>query len=305
MSEPNAANVLSALSRQVERLADAAAGAAVSIRSHGRPVASGFVWQPGVVVTASDALEVDDDASVTTAGGEAIQAQLAGRDPTTDIAVLRVSEDLAKPVGAGLSEAARVGQMVLAVGRGKDGVTASLGMVSAAGGPWQSRRGGGIDSLVRLDMRLEPQAEGGIVVDSEGRLIGMAVLGPRRKVLVIPMPTIERIAPKLLAEGRIRRGYLGVGVHPIRLDEALAAVHALPERRAIIVVGLDPDGPARKAGVLVGDVVVALDGEAVPGPRSLVARLTPETVDRSVELKLLRAGQMTTARVTVGANPAS
>ena len=117
------------------------------------------------------------------------------------------------------------------------------------------------------------------------------------------MSTIERVGAQLLADGRIRRGYLGVGLHGISLDEALAASLSLPDRRAIMVVSVDPNGPARTAGILVGDVIVGFDGEAVSGVRSLFARLTPESVGKSAELKMLRAGQIATARVAIGASP--
>jgi S1-C subfamily serine protease len=177
-------------------------------------------------------------------------------------------------------------------------------MVSVAGGPWQGMRGGTIDSLIRLDMRLSRRSEGGLVADSEGRWLGMAVFGPRQTTLVIPMSTIERVGAQLLADGRIRRGYLGVSLHGIRLDEALAASLSLPDRRAIMVISVDPNGPARTAGVLVGDVIVGFDGEPVTGVRSLFARLTPESVGRSAEVKMLRAGQIATASVAIGASPA-
>jgi S1-C subfamily serine protease len=302
MSQATASNPMLALSRRLEELADAAAGAVVGVRSHGRHVASGFVWQPGAVVTASDAIESSDDLSVTLSG-TSVAAQLAGRDGATGTAVLRVAEGLPEPLRLAASDGARVGQLALALGRTPEGIVASLGMVSTAGGPWQSRRGGRIDRLVRLDMRLSAACEGGIVVDGEGALVGMALLGPHRRPVVIPAATIERVAPRLLAEGRIPRGYLGVGLHPIRLDDALAAVHALTDKRASMVVSVDPDGPARKAGVLVGDVVVALDGEPVPGLRSLLAKLTPESVGHVAELKLLRAGQIATAKVAIAARP--
>jgi S1-C subfamily serine protease len=132
----------------------------------------------------------------------------------------------------------------------------------------------------------------------------MTVFGPRQTTLVIPMSTIERVGAQLLADGRIRRGYLGVGLHGIRLDEALAASLSLPDRRAIMVLSVDPNGPACTAGILVGDVIVGFDGEAVSGVRSLFARLTPESVGKSAELKMLRAGQIATARVAIGASPA-
>lgn len=304
MSDPIAVNPLLALSGQLQQLADGAAGTIVSVRSHGHAVASGFTWKPGLIVTASDALEADDEISVVAAGGRSIQAQLAGRDPTTDIAVLRLAEDLPAPAPTPASGEVRVGQMVVALGRGREGLSAHLGCVSVAGGAWQSRRGGRIDQLIRLDMRLDRHAEGGVVVDAEGHVLGMAVFGPRRKPLVIPMSTIETIAPKLVADGRIRRGYLGVGVHPVRLDEAVATAHALSERRATMIVSVDPNGPAGKAGLLLGDVIVAFGGEPMAGLRSLYARLSPESVDKPVELKILRAGQMTSANVTIGASPA-
>jgi S1-C subfamily serine protease len=238
------------------------------------------------------------------ADGRTVAATLAGRDPTTDIAVLRLSDGPLRPLQAAASSGARVGQLVVAVGRGRDGISGNLGMVSSAGGPWQSMRGGSIDSLVRLDMRLDSRAEGGLVIDAEGAALGMSVLGPRRRPLVIPMATIERIGTRLLAEGRIRRGYLGLGLQPLRIDEALAQAHALSNRRGIMVVSLDPNGPARAAGVHVGDIIVGLDGEAVPGVRSLHSRLTPESIGKSAELRIVRAGQIATAVVTIGASPA-
>jgi S1-C subfamily serine protease len=304
MSEQIAANPLLALSRQLEQLVEGVADTIVSVRSHGRSVASGFAWRPGIIVTASDALEADDEISIIAAGGKPIRAEFAGRDPTTDIAVLRLAEDLPAPAPVLASQEVGIGQMVLALGRGKEGVIATLGCVSVAGGTWQSQRGGRIDRLIRLDLRLDRQAEGGIVVNAEGGILGMAVFGPRRKPLIIPMPTIEHIAPKLLADGRIRRGYLGVGLHPVRLDETFATAHALPGRRATMIVSVDPSGPAGKAGVLLGDIIVSLDGEPVAGLRSLFALLSPESVDKAVELKILRAGQMTSTSVTIGVSPA-
>jgi S1-C subfamily serine protease len=301
MQDPAGANPFVALSSHVAGLLDRVAAATVGVRSHGRLVASGIVWKPGVVVTASDALEADDDLSLILADGKTVPAQLAGRDSTTDIAVLRAGEGLSGPALPPATGTVKVGHLVVAAGRGNDGPIAVLGMVSVVGGRWQSMRGGQIDGLVRLDLRLEPRAEGSLVVDAEGRFLGMAVLGPRRRPLVIPAATVESIAPRLLAEGHIRRGYLGLGLHPIRLDEALAASHSLQDRRAIMVVSVDPKGPASKGGVLVGDVVLGLDGASIPGVRTLYARLTPESVGNVAQLKLLRAGQIVTAPVTIGA----
>jgi S1-C subfamily serine protease len=302
---PEPSNPLLALSASLAGLIENAASVVVGVRSHGRSVASGVVWRTNAVVTASDALETDDDISVALADGRAVEAKLAGRDPTTDIAVLRLGDGALQPPQAAASNGIQVGQLVVALGRGREGVTGNLGMVSVAGGPWQSMRGGSIDSLIRLEMRLEPRAEGGLVIDAEGAPLGMAVFGPRQKPLVIPMATVERIGARLLAEGRIRRGYLGLGLQPLRLDEALAQAHALPNRRGIMVVSLDPHGPARAAGMHVGDIIIGLDGEALPGVRNLHSRLTPESIGKSAELRIVRAGQIATAKVTVGASPVS
>jgi S1-C subfamily serine protease len=303
MSEPT--NPLLVLSHALSGLVESVANTLVGVRSHGRLVASGFAWKGDGAVTASDALEADDDISLLLADGRTVAATLAGRDPSTDLALLSARDGTLQPLQSSAAKGVRVGELVLALGRGREGVAANLGMVSTAGGPWQSLRGGSIDSLIRLDMRLEPLREGALVIDAEGASLGMAVLGPRRRPLVIPMATIARIAPRLLADGRIRRGYLGLGLQSLRLDEALAQAHALPSRRGIMVVSLDPNGPARAAGVHVGDIIISLDGEAVPGVRSLYARLTPESVGRNAELRMVRAGQIATARVTIGASPTS
>jgi S1-C subfamily serine protease len=300
---PEPTNALLSLSAKLTELIASAANVVVGVRSHGRLVASGFVWRTGAVVTASDALEADDDISLSLARGRTVAAELAGRDPTTDIAVLRVADATPQPLRAPASSDARVGQLVVALGRGREGIAANLGMVSVAGAAWQSMRGGNIDSLVLLDMRLDPRAEGGLVIDAEGAPLGMAVFGPRRRPLVIPTATIERIGAKLLVEGRIRRGYLGLGLQALRLDEALAQAHALADRRGIMIVSLDPNGPARAAGVHVGDIIVALNGKAVRGVRGLHARLTPESIGTSAELRIVRAGQIATASVTIGASP--
>lgn len=236
-------------------------------------------------------------------GGTVASAEVAGRDPTTAIAVLRLKGVSLQPVQPPAGKGQRVGLLALAIGRGNEGIIGSLGMVAVAGGPWQSQRGGGIDSLTRLDMRLDPRGEGSLVVDAEGAVLGMAVLGPHRRPLVIPMATIERVGAALLAEGRIRRGYLGLGLQPIRLDEALIQAHALPSRRGIMVVSLDPNGPARTAGLHVGDIIVGVDGQAVVGLRSLRSHLMPESVGRSAEVRVVRAGQIATHNVTIAASP--
>jgi S1-C subfamily serine protease len=305
MSNQSATDPLIALS---DRLADTVARAApgiVTVEGGRRLTASGLVWRPGVVVTADEALEADEDIFVTLPDGRRMAATLAGRDPSTDIAVLRIAAaDVPALPLSGTSEP-RPGQLAVAVGRRTEGPVASLGIVAVAAGPWRSMRGGQIDRLIRLDLRLDPRSEGGAVLDAGGQAIGMAVLGPRRSVLAIPAATIERVAEQLLARGRIARGYLGLGLQPVRLDEALARSLALADPRGVIVVSVDPQGPGHRSGVLLGDVVTAWNGEPVRGVREILRRLGSDAVGQKAELALVRAGKAALATVTVGERPAS
>jgi S1-C subfamily serine protease len=288
------------------RLADLVAGVApsvVAVHGRGRTAASGFVWRPGHVVTADEALEADGDLAVSLPDGRRVEATLLGRDPTTDVAVLKVDD--AETPALALDGAAdpRPGHLALAVGRREAETAAHFGIVQFAGGPWRSRRGGQIDRLIRLDLRLDPRSEGGVALDAGGRAIGMAVYGPRRTVLTIPSATIERVADQLARGRRIARGYAGLGLQPVWLDETTARSLDLPEGRGLIVVDVDPNGPGHRAGVLQGDIVAKWDGEPVRGMRELSARLGPESVGRTVAITVVRAGQPKALDLTVAERP--
>jgi S1-C subfamily serine protease len=289
-----------------DHLADLVAGVApsvVAVHGRGRAASSGFVWRPGRIVTADEALEADGPLAVTLPDRRRVEAILLGRDPATDVALLKIDDAEAPALPLDAADP-RPGHLVLAVGRREGEPAAHFGSVQVAGGPWRSQRGGQIDRLLRLDLRLEPRSEGGVVLDARGRAIGMAVHGPRRTVLAIPAATIERVADQLSRSGRIARGYAGLGLQPVRLDEATARSLDLPESRGLIVVDVDPDGPGRRAGVLQGDIVAKWDGEPVRGMRELSARLGPESVGRTVAITVIRAGQPTTLDLAVAERPA-
>jgi S1-C subfamily serine protease len=220
---------------------------------------------------------------VTLFGGDTVAALLVGRDPSTDIALLRVESDL-QPFS--LTKSPMVaGALVVAVGADEDASTVALGVVSRASGPWRSLRGGDIDARIELDMRLRKSAEGGLVLDAGGKAIGMAVFGPRRRVLVIPTATIERIAPKLASNGRIARGYLGLGLQP--------------------VMRVDPQGPGALAGLHQGDILVAWNGEPIRHVHSLLRALGPDSVGQTVTLGLRRAGDTRQVPLTIAERPAA
>jgi S1-C subfamily serine protease len=291
-----------------DRVADTVARVAPSIvvvEAPRRAGQSGFVWRPGVVVTAEEALEADDGISVILPDGQRVDATLVGRDPSTDVAVLRIAATGVPALALNAGVAPRAGELTLAVGRRREGPTANLGIVSVVGGPWRSLRGGQIERFIRLDLSLDRRSEGGVVLNAAGEATGMAVCGARRSVLSIPAATIERVAEQLLARGRIARGYLGLGLQPIRIDEALARSLSLSEPRGVIVISVDPQGPGHRSGVLLGDVVTAWNGEPVRGLREILQKLGPDAVGQTAELAILRAGKAATASVTVGERPAS
>jgi len=266
----------------------------VSVHSN-RSRSTGFAWRPGLIVTADEALSEEGELAVTF-GGQTITAQLVGRDPTTDIAVLRVDRSELRPIQLATSVVAP-GVLVTAVGAEESTPTAAFGVVSRATGPWRSLRGGEIDARIELDLRLRRTAEGGLVLDMTGQAVGMAVFGPRRRVLVIPSATIERVAPKLESQGRVARGYLGLGLQPVAIDGS--------DGSGTMVMSVDPHGPGAQAGIHQGDILISWNGEPIPHVQSLLRALGPESVGQTVALALSRTGQTQQVSLTITERPAT
>jgi len=259
----------------------------VSVHSH-RSQASGFVWKPGLIVTADEALAEEGEVSVKLADGTARPASIAGRDHTTDIALLRFdARDIAPAVLS--SVVPDLGSLSVVVAAEHGVATAALGAVSLVGGRWRSLRGGEIDARIELDVRLRPSHEGGLVLNAAGEAIGMAVRGVRR-VLVIPGATIGRVAGRLETHGRIARGYLGVGLQPIKLDDGVGAM----------VMSVDRSGPSAAAGIRQGDVIVGWNDEKLSGVRSLIRSLGPDSVGSVVDVAILRGGEPVRIKLTIG-----
>jgi S1-C subfamily serine protease len=184
---------------------------------------------------------------------------------------------------------------------GLGGAAVRLGAVHSVGLAWHSRAGGRIDQRIVLDLRLGRGEEGGPVVDAAGKLLGISTLGPRRRVLAIPTATVERVLEPLLTKGRVARGWLGAAVQPVLVPEALR--DEAGQAQGLMVLGVTRDGPAAQAGVLMGDILVALDGAAVAGASQLAGLLGPEAVGKPVELRLIRAGAVQSLTATVGERP--
>jgi S1-C subfamily serine protease len=268
----------------------------------GRHHVSGILWRPDVVVTSAQELPGRTEFNLRRAGSQ-FTAQLAGRDPGTNIALLRLAQPIETTLPQAASAPPRVGALALLVGADDTGApTGRLGMVHATGPEWHSQAGGKIDALVRLDVRLGVD-EGGPVLDAAGGLLGMSTAGPRRRALVIPVATINRVLDPLLAEGRIARGWLGVGLQPVMVPDSLRA--AAGRDSAMMVVSLAAGGPAATAGVLPGDIMLDLNGAPLRRARALAAAMGPEQIGKSVTLRLLRAGVVQTLSVVIAARPAA
>jgi S1-C subfamily serine protease len=289
--------VLPDVSAQLALLVEGASPSLMEVRGRRGTIASGFVWRPGLVVTAEEATSEAGTVGIAIAGTVS-EGKLVGRDPSTGIALFRAEALQAPALALSTGHNPKAGELVVAAGRREEGVTARLGSIAMAGSAWRSMRGGHIDSLIRLDVNLDRRSEGAAVIDAEGRALGMALRGPRRSVLAIPAATIERIAARILEKGSVRPGYLGLGLHPVHISAGANTPGA-----GLIALGVAPGGPGEAAGLLQGDIITGWNGESVSGLRGIFRRLGPDSVGQTVELNILRAGQPATVKCVIGARP--
>jgi len=285
-----------ALADAVERVS----ASVVRIDSGRRRPASGLVWSTdGLIVTAAHGLEREEGVEVALESGEAHAANVVGVDPSSDIALLRVEGASFQVPEHAPPDSLRRGQMVLALSRPGRTVRSNLGIISALSGEWRAPGGGKIERYIQSDVSLEPGFSGGPLLDVSGRVIGLNSGGLLRSTaLTLSTLTIERVVSALAAHGRIQRGYLGLTSVPARLPRALA--ESAGQRVGLVVTGLQPNGPAEAAGLLLGDVLLGLDGERLESIADLQAVLE-ERAARSVSMRLLRAGAEHGLSVTAGA----
>ena len=282
---------LVALSNDLAATVERVAAGVVAVEARSRIGSSGFFIRPDLILTADHALETDE-VEIVRAGGTAEPATIAGRDPSTDLALLRVTSP-GTPLEFAAPEALRVGAIALAVARDDDGdLAASMGVISAVGGAWRTWQGGDVDRFVRPDLSLYPRFSGSPLADVGGRVFGLNTGGlSRRQVVTVPATTIQRVVDALLTRGgRIPRGYLGV---------ALQAVAG-----GAIVLGVEPGSPADRGGLIVGDIIVAIGGARIEDADDVHARLGAGTVGTELAVDVLRGGSPKSLRVTVGDRPA-
>lgn len=282
---------LQALSDSLAALTASVAPRIVAIQGRDGRELSGFIWRTGLAVTAEEVLEGEDEVAILQADGAVVTAQVAGRDPATDVVLLKFdSGAFADWTHAALPAP---GSLALLAGRGEHSVLSGLASVTEVGPAWRSMRGGDIDARITLGLRLSGRSEGGAVVAPDGKLIGMAVTGARRRTLAIPAATIARAVATLSEKGYIPRGWLGVSLHPLGKDGGA------------IVVGLEPDSPAARGGFLVGDIVTTWGGEPVHSVGDVADRLSTGTVGTKITLGVLRGGSALELEITIGERPRS
>lgn len=304
MSSSEISNTLLALSQNLADAVEKAGRAVVAVNARHRIPSSGVHWRSGVIVTADHTVRRDEEITVTLPDNQKVAAKLVGRDSSTDLAVLKL-EDVDIPTAEiGDTESLKVGHMVLAVARpGESGLSASWGVVSAKGGAGRNWCGGQIDSFLRLDLSLYPGFSGGALVDASGTVVGINTSGPRNMVLAIPVDVVNRVIETLLEKGRIARGYLGLGMQPVVFPDTLKSALNLSSAGGVIVVNVEPNGPADRAGVLIGDVLLEFDDTPVSDTADVQAVLSPESVGKTFRVQMIRGGARVEVAIAVSERP--
>ena len=298
----NNADLLTALSNQMADAVERVAKSLVTVNGRERQSATGIVIANELVLTADHVVERDDNLTVVAPDGTQLAAQLVGRDPSTDLAVLRVAGLSAEPAsrsGASPDAPARVGQLVLAVGLpGDEGPMASSGVVSAIGGPMRGN-GVNLEQYIRTDATPYPGFSGGPLVDATGAVLGMLTTGlARGATLAIPIAIALRVAETLTKQGTVKRGYLGVISQQVKLPPNQRGGQS--QEHGLLVMRVEDASPAEQSGVLMGDILVSIDGQAVTNADDLLALLTGERVGKPVSLGVIRGGNLQSVSVVVG-----
>ena len=299
------ASVLDTLSNDFAAAAEAVGSSVAAIYGRRWMPSSGIQWRKGFIVTAHHTIRREEDITVVVAGGKSLKANLAGRDPSTDLAILKVSEESALPLPSFGDGGLKLGHVVLALGRSRgSNLVASAGIVGGISGEWEPRRGGRVDQHIRLSLELYPGFSGGPLVDAQGKVVGINTRGlSRGRAVTIPLATVNRIVDELIEKGHIAKPYLGLAMQPVAVPESLRGKVPGAGNSAVLVVHVEPAGPADKAGVLLGDVVVELQGKPVEDTGDIQQLLGSAKIGDTVAATVLRGGAPVKLSITLADRP--
>jgi S1-C subfamily serine protease len=300
-------SVLETLSNDFAAAAEAVGPSVVAIYGRRWMPSSGIQWRKGIIVTAHHTIRREEDISIVAEGGKTLKATLAGRDPSTDLAILKLASDPALPLPPiGDGGALKLGHLVLALGRSRGtNLVASAGIVGGLSGEWEPHRGGRLEQHIRLALELYPGFSGGPLVNPQGKVVGINTRGiSRGRPVAIPLATVNRIVDELVEKGHISKPYLGLAMQPVAVPESLRAKTISGAGSALLVVHVEPSGPADKAGVLLGDLVIDLRGKAVEDTADIQHLLGSAKVGDTVQATVLRGGSPMKMSIALADRPA-
>lgn len=297
--------VLGSFSNELTNLVQRISPSVVAVHARRHFPSSGVHWGADLVVTADHTIAREEDIRVTLADGKTLSASLLGRDPGADLAALKVPGLGPAAIGPDKQDKPVLGEFALVVGRSPDsGANASLGIIGAASGAWRTWRGGRLEQYIRLDATLYPNSSGGAVVNSRGNVLGIATSALSRVAgLAIPASDVTRVTKELSEKGYVPQGYLGIGVYSVAIPESLKSKLALQNATGILVLNVEKGGPADRAGVLLGDVLVALNSTPMEKLEDLQTFCASGVIGKSVNARFIRAGAIIETSVVAGEHP--
>jgi serine protease Do len=295
-------SILETISKEFAAAAEKVGSSVVAVHARRWMPTSGIEWKKGVVVTVHHGVQRDEDIKVLLDGGRTVSAKLAGRDPSTDIAVLRIGEASSGAPQLGDSTSLRLGHLVLALGRTRRGdLVASSGIIGGISGEWRNRHGGQLDQHIRLDLALYPGFSGGPLLDARGEVVGINTRGlAHGRAVTVPVATVDRVVEELLNKGHIARPYLGVAMQPVEVPENLRSKLPAETRVGLLVTHVENGAPAEKAGVLLGDVVFEVGRKTVEHVDAIQDSLATAKIGDVLQIRLIRAGEIKAVSVALG-----
>ena len=295
-------SILETVSSEFASAAEKVGSSVVAIHARRWMPTSGIEWKKGVVITVHHGVQRDEDIKVLLGGGRVVSAKLAGRDPGTDLAVLRIEEGSSSAPQFGDSTSLRLGHLVLALGRTRRGdLVASSGIIGGISGEWRNRRGGQLDQHIRLDLALYPGFSGGPLLNATGEVVGINTRGlAHGRAVTVPAATVNRVVEELLEKGHIARPYLGIAMQAVEVPENMRSKLPPQTRVGLLVMQVETGGPAEKAGVLLGDVLFEVGGEAVERVDAIQDSLATAKIGDVLQIRVIRAGGIKPLSITLG-----